>query len=129
MGPSVERKWQKKWLEAGIFEPEPDSGRKKFFITVPWPYTNSSLHVGHGRTYTTADIIARYKRLSGYNVLFPMAFHQSGTPILAFSERIRRGDKQTLQLYRDTLREYEKEEDIEKRIEQFKEPQNIATYF
>ena len=129
MGPSVERKWQKKWLEAGIFEPEPNSGRKKFFITVPWPYTNSSLHVGHGRTYTTADIIARYKRLSGYNVLFPMAFHQSGTPILAFSERIRRGDKQTLQLYRDTLREYEKEEDIEKRIEQFKEPQNIATYF
>lgn len=129
MDPSVERKWQQKWLEAGIFEPEPDSGRKKFFITVPWPYTNSSLHVGHGRTYTTADIIARYKRLSGYNVLFPMAFHQSGTPILAFSERIRRGDRQTLQLYRDTLREYEKEEDIEKRIEEFKEPQNIATYF
>lgn len=129
MDPSVERKWQEKWLEAGIFQPEPDTGKKKFFITVPWPYTNSSLHVGHGRTYTTADIIARYKRLSGYNVLFPMAFHQSGTPILAISERISRGDEKTLQQYRDTLREYEKEEDIGKRIEEFKEPQNIATYF
>lgn len=129
MDPSVERKWQDKWLEAGIFQPKPDSAKKKFFITVPWPYTNSSLHVGHGRTYTTADIIARYKRLSGYNVLFPMAFHQSGTPILAISERISRGDEKTLQQYRDTLREYEKEEDIGKRIEEFKEPQNIATYF
>ncbi len=129
MDPSVERKWQQKWLEAGIFQSEPDQDRKKFFITVPWPYTNSSLHVGHGRTYTTADIIARYKRLTGYNVLFPMAFHQSGTPILAFSERIRRGDEKTLKLYRDTLKEYENEEDIEARIEEFKEPQNIASYF
>lgn len=129
MDPSVERKWQQKWLQAGIFQPEPDPGRKKFFITVPWPYTNSSLHVGHGRTYTTADIIARYKRLTGYNVLFPMAFHQSGTPILAVSERLRRGDEKTLQLYRDALKEYEKEEDIPGRIEEFKEPQNIASYF
>lgn len=129
MDPSVERKWQQKWLEAGIFQPEPDPKRKKFFITVPWPYTNSSLHVGHGRTYTTADIIARYKRLAGYNVLFPMAFHQSGTPILAISERIRRGDERILQQYRDTLKEYERDEDIEKRLEEFKEPQNIASYF
>ncbi len=129
MDPSVEAKWQKKWKEAGIFEPEIDPSKEKFFITVPWPYTNSSLHVGHGRTYTTADIIARYKRLTGFNVLFPMAFHQSGTPILAFSERIRRNDQNTIKLYKDTLSEYESPEDIPARIEEFKEPQNIATYF
>lgn len=129
MDPSVEAKWQRKWKEARIFEPEVDPSKKKFFITVPWPYTNSSLHVGHGRTYTTADIIARYKRLSGFNVLFPMAFHQSGTPILAFSERIRRNDPNTIKLYKDTLSEYESPENIPARIEEFKEPQNIATYF
>lgn len=129
MDPSVEAKWQKKWKEARIFEPDIDPSKEKFFITVPWPYTNSSLHVGHGRTYTTADIIARYKRLLGYNVLFPMAFHQSGTPILAFSERIRRNDPKTIKLYQDTLMEYEEPEDIPARIEEFKEPQNIATYF
>ena len=129
MDPSVESKWQKKWKDAGIFEPEPDDAKEKFFITVPWPYTNSSLHVGHGRTYTTADIIARYKRLVGFNVLFPMAFHQSGTPILAFSERIRRGDEKTLALYRDSLSEYESPENIPGRIEEFKDPEKIASYF
>ncbi len=129
MDPAVEAKWQKKWKEAKIFEPDIDPSKEKFFITVPWPYTNSSLHVGHGRTYTTADIIARYKRLAGFNVLFPMAFHQSGTPILAFSERIRRNDEHTIKLYRDSLSEYESPDDIPARIEEFKEPQNIATYF
>lgn len=129
MDPSVEAKWQKKWQEAHIFEPSVDYSKEKFFITVPWPYTNSSLHVGHGRTYTTADIIARYKRLAGFNVLFPMAFHQSGTPILAFSERIRRNDPKTIKLYQDTLSEYENQEDIPGRIEEFREPQKIATYF
>lgn len=129
MDPETEAKWQERWAEARIFEPDIDSSREKFFITVPWPYTNSSLHVGHGRTYTTADIIARYKRLVGYNVLFPMAFHQSGTPILAFSERIRRGDQKTLALYRDILSEYEAPEDIPRWIEEFKEPEKIAAYF
>lgn len=129
MDPEIEAKWQKKWSENHIFEPGIDSSKEKFFITVPWPYTNSSLHVGHGRTYTTADIIARYKRLVGYNVLFPMAFHQSGTPILAFSERIRRGEEKVLELYRDILSEYESPENIPARIEEFKEPENIAAYF
>lgn len=126
---SVESKWQKKWQDSRIFEPAIDDSRKKFFITVPWPYTNNSLHVGHGRTYTTADIIARYKRLNGYNVLFPMAFHQSGTPILAFSDRIRRGDEKTIELYRSSLSEYEDPGNIDARIEEFKEPEKIASYF
>lgn len=126
---SIERKWQKKWQEYGIFEPQPDREREKFFITVPWPYVNGSLHVGHGRTYTLADIIARYKRSVGYNVLFPMAFHQSGTPILAFSQRLRMGDSATIKQYRDYVLQYEEESVVEERLKSFQDPKNIADYF
>ncbi|WP_337860578.1 class I tRNA ligase family protein, partial [Ferroplasma sp.] len=93
---SLEAKWRHEWEKEHIFEAIYDEEKPKFFVTVPWPYTNGSLHVGHGRTYTLGDIVARYKRLTGYNVLFPMGFHESGTPILAFSERLRNGDKDTL---------------------------------
>ena len=126
---SIEEKWRDRWAESHIFEPAADTTREKFFVTVPWPYTNGSLHVGHGRTYTLGDIVARYKRLTGYNVLFPMGFHESGTPILAFSERLRNGDKDTIRLYRSYLSEYEKPEDIDRILESFREPQNIADYF
>ena len=129
MDPEIERKWQEKWEKAGIFSPSDDPSKEKFFITVPWPYSNGSLHVGHGRTYSLSDVIARYKRLSGYNVLFPMAFHQSGTPILAYSERIRRGDEESIRQYKDYLREYENEEDIRKYLKEFEKPENIASYF
>ncbi len=129
MDPSTERKWQKKWEESGIFRAEIDRNRPKFLITVPWPYTNGPLHIGHGRTYTLADVIARYKRLRGFNVLFPMAFHQSGTPILAFSERIRMGEKKTVQQYRENLSEYEEPDMVDKRLEEFKYPEKIAAYF
>ncbi len=129
MDHDIEKKWQKRWQEGHIFEPEIDHSRKKYFITVPWPYTNGALHVGHGRTYTLADIIARYKRLRNYNVLFPMAFHQSGTPILAFSERLRNNDPDTVKQYREYLSGYEKESEINKKIEDFKDPIKIAQYF
>ncbi len=129
MDNNIEEKWSKLWYENHVFEPEIDEGIEKFFVTVPWPYTNGSLHVGHGRTYTLGDIIARYKRLRGYNVLFPMGFHESGTPILAFSERLRNNDINTIKLYKSYLSEYEKPEDMNGILEKFKEPENIADYF
>jgi len=129
MSENIEKKWQESWDRSGVFVPVIDSKKPKFLITVPWPYTNGSLHVGHGRTYTLADIIARFKRTQGFNVLFPMAFHQSGTPILAFSERISRGDPVTIKQYEDYLKEYEKAEDIPGKIEEFKDPKAIASYF
>jgi leucyl-tRNA synthetase len=129
MDHDIDIKWRDRWEKSHIFEPVAENSKPKFFVTVPWPYTNGSLHVGHGRTYTLGDIIARYKRLTGFNVLFPMGFHESGTPILAFSERLRIGDKDTIKLYRNYLMEYEKPENIDRILESFKEPQNIAEYF
>lgn len=124
-----EAKWQKEWDKARIFEPKSLPGRKKFMVTVPWPYTNGSLHVGHGRTYTTGDIVARYKRMRGFNVLYPMGFHQSGTPIHAFSDKIARNDKSTVDTYRGYISQYEPPDRVDEILESFKKPENIASYF
>ncbi|QRF74574.1 Leucine--tRNA ligase [Thermoplasmatales archaeon] len=129
MDQNTEKKWQEAWSINKIFQPTPDKARKKFFITVPWPYTNGSLHVGHGRTYTLGDVIARYKRLSGYNVLFPMGFHQSGTPILALASRLKNGDQKAItQLTRD-ISTYESEARTSEILKTMVDPKNIARYF
>ena len=67
----IETKWQTKWNESKDFETNPNEKPKKF-ITVAYPYPNSPQHIGHGRTYTLADVHARFYRMQGYNVLFPM---------------------------------------------------------
>jgi len=121
---SIEEKWKKRWQEEHVFEPR--TGGKKFLITVPWPYCNGALHIGHGRTYTIGDIIARYKRMAGYNVLYPMGFHISGTPILAFSKKIERGDRGTIDLYKSYLELYG---DDPTRVTEFSKPEKIAEYF
>ncbi|MCC6025148.1 MAG: leucine--tRNA ligase, partial [Desulfurococcaceae archaeon] len=127
---SIEKKWQEKWREAHVFEASPKSELPKFFITVPYPYANGPLHIGHGRTYTIGDIIARYKRLRGFNVLFPMAFHITGTPIIAFSEMISRGDEKTIALYREYIGLYvEDESKVDEILESFKNPLNLAVFF
>ncbi len=123
-----EKFWQEQWDKESIFISR-KSNKEKFLITVPWPYTSGPLHVGHGRTYTIADFIARYRRLKGYNVLFPMGFHESGTPIEAISDKIRKGDPKTLDLYRKYISEYESDEKIEEILESFKQPQNVADFF
>jgi leucyl-tRNA synthetase len=127
---SIERKWQKVWRERRVFEAEPKEGVPKYFLTIPYPYSNGPLHIGHGRTYTIGDIIARYKRLRGYNVLFPMAFHITGTPIIAYSEMISRGDEKTIKMYREYISLYvEDEREVESILESFKDPLNLATFF
>lgn len=126
----IERKWQKKWKEKRVFEPSPDPTKPKFFLTVPYPYTSASLHIGHGRTYTIGDIIARYKRLIGFNVLFPMAFHITGTPIAAISDRISRGDEAAIRMYKEYVSMYEKDpRKVNEIIESFRDPYNVARYF
>ncbi len=95
---AIERKWQEEWRKARIFEAEPDE-RQKFFITIPYPYLNGNLHAGHTRTLTIGDAVARYKRMNGYNVLFPMGYHVTGTPIIGLAERIAKKDPDTIKVY------------------------------
>ena len=94
----IEKKWQNEWENAGIFHADPDD-RPKFFITIPYPYLNGNLHVGHCRTFTIGDAIARYKRMCGFNVLFPMGFHVTGTPIIGLAELISKRDEMTIEVY------------------------------
>jgi leucyl-tRNA synthetase len=94
----IEEKWQSRWAEAKIYEAEPDE-REKFFITIPYPYLNGNLHAGHTRTFTIGDVVARYKRMLGYNVLFPMGFHATGTPIVGLAEQIQKKDPETIRVY------------------------------
>jgi leucyl-tRNA synthetase len=89
----IEEKWQKRWEKAKIFEANPDPTKPKYYVTVAYPYPNSPQHIGHGRTYTLADVHARYMRMRGYNVLLPMAFHYTGTPVLAMAKRLAANDK------------------------------------
>ena len=78
----VEKKWQNKWYTEGTFYAKQDfSNKKKWFGLIEFPYpSGQGLHVGHPRSYTALDIIARKKRMEGYNVLYPIGFDAFGLP-------------------------------------------------
>jgi len=77
----VEAKWQKKWEKEGTFNAKQDFTLPKWYGLVEFPYpSGQGLHVGHPRSYTALDIIARKKRMQGYNVLYPMGFDAFGLP-------------------------------------------------
>ena len=98
MSANIEKKWQKKWADAKLFESNPNE-KEKLFLTVAFPYPSGAMHIGHGRTYTVPDVYARFKRMEGYNVLFPMAWHVTGAPVIGIADRIKRKDPWTLDLY------------------------------
>jgi len=120
---SVESACRVRWADSKAFEAEPDDSRPKKFITVAYPYPNSPQHIGHGRTYTLADVHARFWRLRGYNVLFPMGFHYTGTPILGMSRRVQDKDAELIGNLRDIYGVPERD------IETFADPLSIARYF
>ena len=119
---TIDKKWQKKWLENNDHEIDSNNKEKKF-ITVAYPYPNSPQHIGHGRTYTIADVHSRYLRMKGFNVLFPMGFHYTGTPILGMAKRVEANDAELIEGFK-TL--YKVPED---KIKEFVEPVKIADYF
>ncbi len=127
---AIQRKWQRKWADGKVFDGTMDAKRKKFFFTVPYPYVSGNLHVGHGRTYAIGDVIARFKRMRGFNVLWPMAFHITGTPVLAVSQKIKNRDPAAWAMYREYVGVYEKNPDeVEKIVSSFENPWNVVNYF
>lgn len=76
----VEAKWQKRWEKDKIFEVEMDSKKKKYYVLEMYPYPSGKLHMGHLRNYTIGDSYARFMRMSGYNVLYPMGYDSFGMP-------------------------------------------------
>jgi len=77
----IEKKWQKRWEEEKTFAATLDESKKKFYALIEFPYpSGEGLHVGHPRPYTAMDIIARKRRMEGYNVLFPIGFDAFGLP-------------------------------------------------
>jgi len=119
----IEEKWQTTWETARIFEADPDPKRQKMLVTFPYPYMNGPLHVGHTFTATRVDVYARFKRMQGYNVLWPWAWHWTGQPLLGASERVAKGDEEYIRV----LREVDGVPEAE--LKKFVDPLYMAQYY
>lgn len=92
-----EAKWRKKWNESGIYRFNPDSSQQIFSVDTPPPYVSADhLHIGHAMSYIQAEIIVRYRRMSGCNVFYPMGFDDNGLPTERYVEKKHKIDKRKM---------------------------------
>ena len=117
----IEKKWQDKWFKEKIYETQIKK-QKKYFIHFAYPGVSGFLHIGHMRGFTYCDIISRYKRMNGFNVLFPAGFHASGIPSAGFAKKIELKDKITI----NDLKEYGLKDN---EIEKLKNPKEVVNFF
>lgn len=117
---AFEEEAHEQWTHA--FESNP-SDLEKYYLNVAFPYPSGAMHVGHGRTYIVPDVVARFWRMRQKQVLFPMAFHVTGAPVVGISKRIANKDEKTIRLYRDL---YRVPQNI---LDQFTDPLTIVKHF
>ncbi len=119
---SIERKWQEKWEEDGVHSTDVDREKESYYIIFAYPGISGFLHLGHMRSYTYTDIIARYKKMDGYNVLFPAGTHPTGNQAISLSKKIKEGDPDRINYLKQNGAT---EEDLKK----MEDPKELISYF
>lgn len=76
----IEKKWQKKWSDKNVFKTEQRNEKEKYYVLTMFPYPSGTIHVGHVKNYVIGDVVARYKKMQGYNVLHPFGYDAFGLP-------------------------------------------------
>ncbi|MBI2542222.1 leucine--tRNA ligase [Candidatus Woesearchaeota archaeon] len=119
----IAKKWQKEWEENKVFEADANPKKKKFFAHFTYPYVNAFPHIGHFYTLMQADIMARYKRLQGFNVLLPQGWHATGSPILSAAQRVKEREEKQLKILASMGITKESE------LKKFEEPKHWIDFF
>ncbi|MFO7618631.1 MAG: leucine--tRNA ligase [Thermoplasmata archaeon] len=119
---TFERKWQERWFDSGIWEGNAGPEKPKFFLMFAYPGVSGYLHVGHMRGYTYSDVITRYKRMAGFNVLFPVGAHATGNVAITFARKIERGSREHIEFLKANGCP-----DAE--IERLKDPEYVVKFF
>lgn len=118
----MEEKWQARWIDAGLNKAERQEGKPKFMSIFAYPGVTGYLHVGHLRGYTYVDAIGRYKRMTGYNVMFPVGTHATGNGGISLATKIGRKDEKTIDyLLRNGC--------PEAKIDELNDPMSVVEFF